>query len=140
MNTCLRVSERLRNSRHMSDVITPLCGLVGFFAGMSLSMQVTRWVALLYVSGAKEGGDFLGPPKRRLVWAIPFVGLLHPAPWMVGVLGFLAFRAFRSNGPAGWKWFFGGLLVAWLFMAISFAFALARWRHSKHSSTRTGRP
>ena len=68
----------------MSEVITPLLGFAGLFAGMLLWVQFTRWVALLYVSGSKEGGDFLGPPKRRLLWATPFLALLHPAPWLVG--------------------------------------------------------
>jgi hypothetical protein len=117
----------------MSEVITPLVGFAGIFAGMLLWVQFTRWVALLYVSGSKEGGDFLGPPKRRLLWATPFLALLHPAPWLVGTATFFAFRTLRGNTSTEWKWFFGGMALALLFMGGSTLAVFARWRHMRHS-------
>jgi hypothetical protein len=116
----------------MSEVITPLFGFAGFFAGILLWVQFTRWLALLYVSGSKEGGDFLGPPKRRLLWAIPFLALLHPAPWLIGMAASVAFRTLRRNSSVGWSWFFGGLVLALLFMGLSTLAALARWRRLRH--------
>jgi hypothetical protein len=117
----------------MSDVISPIFGFAGFFAGMLLWAQFTRWVALLYVSGSKDGGDFLGPPKRRLLWAIPFLALLHPAPWLLGATAFFALRALRGDVATGWSWFIGGVALALLFMSLSALAVLVRWRRSRHS-------
>jgi hypothetical protein len=107
--------------------------MLGFVAGMLLWTQLTRWVGLLYVSGSKEGGDFLGPPKRRLAWAIPMIGLLHPAPWLICLAIFFAIRAYQSHAGEGWAWFFGGLLLAILFMILGTVVALARWRRLQQS-------
>jgi hypothetical protein len=60
----------------VSDVIAPIFGFAGLFAGMLLWVQFMRWLMLLYVSGSKHGGDFLGPPKRRLLWAISALTML----------------------------------------------------------------
>jgi hypothetical protein len=117
----------------MSDVLTPFLGFAGLLAGMLLWAQFTRWVGLLYVSGSKEGGDFLGPPKRRLLWAIPFLALLHPAPWLLGAAVFFAFRATRGDMGAGGSWFFGGLALALLFMILITLAVLARWRRVRQS-------
>jgi hypothetical protein len=117
----------------MIDVVTPIFGFAGFFAGMILWVQFTRWVGLLYVSGSKEGGDFLGPPKRRLLWAFPFLALLHPAPWLLGVAGIFAFRDLRAYAGGSGTWFFGGLFLALLFMIPTTVSVLARWRHLRRS-------
>jgi hypothetical protein len=120
------------------DVFTPLVGIAGFVAGLLLWTQLTRWAVLLHASVVKQGGDFLGPPKRRLLWVIPFVALLHPAPWLIGVAGIFAFRAFRSDAGGGGTWFFGGLSAALLFMAVTTVTLLARWRRFQRS--RAGGP
>ena len=117
----------------MIDIVTPIFGFAGFLAGMILWVQFTRWVGLLYVSGSREGGDFLGPPKRRLLWAIPFLALLHPAPWLIGMAGIFAFRAFRADADGSGAWFFGGLSLALLFMTLTTVSVLARWRHLRRS-------
>ena len=122
----------------MSDVTTPIFGLAGFVAGMLLWVQFTRWVGLLYVSGSKAGGDFLGPPKRRLIWAIPFVALLHPAPWLIGVTGIFASRAVHSDAEGSAVWFVAGLSLAVLFMILTTVAAIARWRRLQ--SSRAGGP
>jgi hypothetical protein len=113
----------------MGDVITPIVALPGFFAGMFLWAQCTRWVGLLYVSVSKDGGDFLGPRKRRLLWAVPFLALLHPAPWLTGAAVLFAFRTFRGDAAPGWSWFFGGLALALLFMLLGTLTVIVRWRH-----------
>jgi hypothetical protein len=114
----------------MSD-LTPFLGFAGFFAGMMLWAQFTRWVGLLLVSGSKDGGDFLGPPKRRLIWVIPFLALVHPAPWLLGAAIFFAFRSIRGATGAGWIWFFGGVVLALLYMLFSTLTLLVRWRRSR---------
>jgi len=107
----------------MNALMTPVLGIAGFFAGMLLWTQFTRWVALLYVSGSKEGGDFLGPPKRRLLWAVPFLAVLHPAPWLIGLTVIFAWR-----GGIG---FLAGLCLALLSMIFTTVTALVRWRRSR---------
>jgi hypothetical protein len=110
----------------MNDVATPAFGLMGFLAGTLLWTQLTRWVLLLYTVGSKHGGDYLGPPKRRLIWAAPIVGLIHPAPWLICVTVFLGVHAYRVQAGARWAWFYGGLSLAILLMIFSTAMALTR--------------
>jgi hypothetical protein len=117
----------------MSEVAIPALSVLGFFVGMLLWTQLTRWVGLLYVSCSKLGGDFLGPPKRRLLWAVPIVGLLHPAPWLFFAAVFFGIRAYRSHAAEGWAWLFGGLALAILFMILSTVVTLTRWRRSRQS-------
>ena len=111
-------------------------GLAGFIAGVILWVQFTRWIGLLYVSVSKQGGDFLGPPKRRLLWAIPFVALLHPAPWLVAAAALFAVRALRSEAEGSGVWFFCGLSIALLLMGLTTALTLARWYASNRSQVR----
>lgn len=87
------------------------------------------------MSGSKHGGDFLGPPKRRLLWATPALALLHPAPWLIGVAAVLGFRTFRADSTEGWGWFFGGLSLAFLLMILSTMAVLVRWRRLRHSES-----
>ena len=117
----------------MSDVTTPIFGVAGVLAGTFLWLQFIRWMGLLYVAGSKEGGDFLGPPKRRLLWAIPFIALLHPAPWLICIAGICAFRAIRADAGGIGTWFFGGLIIAQLQMIHTTAITLTRWRRLRHS-------
>ncbi len=117
----------------MSTFALPALSLFGFLVGMLLWIQFTRWVGLLYVSASKHGGDFLGPPKRRLLWATPVLALLYPAPWLIGMSALLGFRTFRSDSTGGWGWFFVGLSLALLFMVLSTIAVLVRWRHLRHS-------
>ena len=112
----------------MNHIASLLAGFAGFFVGMLLWVQFTRWLGLLFVSGSRHGGDFLGEPKRRLIWAIPFLGLLHPAPWLLAAAAYLGYRAFHGDLAAGWNWFFGGLLLAFTFMLATAASAILRWR------------
>jgi hypothetical protein len=110
----------------VSGIIALAFGFAGFFAGLMLWVQFTRWLGLLYVTASKEGGDFLGPPKRRLLWAIPFVALLHPAPWLIGIFGFFAVRAISSDAAGDGNWFLGGVTVALFFMTLLALTTLAR--------------
>jgi hypothetical protein len=114
----------------MAGVLSLGLALLGIVAGMFLWAQMTRWVVLLYVSGSREGGDFLGPPKRRLIWAIPFLTLLHPTPWIIGAAIFFAIRAFRGSIGPGWAWFFGGVSIAILLMSSITVAMIAHWRKS----------
>jgi hypothetical protein len=114
------------------DVLFPIFAFGGFLAGMLLWVQFTRWIGLLYVTWQKNSGDFLGPPKRRLIWAIPFLAVLHPAPWLVGAAAIFAFRSIRADVGGSPTWFFGGLSFALLFMIVSTAMTVARWRRLRN--------
>jgi hypothetical protein len=105
----------------------------GFVAGLLLWVQLARWMLLLYVSGSKDGGDFLGPPRKRLLWALPFMALLHPAPWLIGATGFFGMRTMVGNSATGAKWFFGGLFLAVLLMSLTALLLLVRWHRSRQA-------
>ena len=124
----------------MGNLISPLLGFAGFYAGLLLWTQFTRWVVLLHAAASKEGGDFLGPPRRRLLWAIPFLALLHPAPWLLGAMVFLAFRTLGADAAGAWPWFFGGLVIALLVMMFSSLAMLARWRRMGSRSSGSSEP
>ena len=92
----------------MAVVVLLACALAGLFAGLLLWAQVLRWFALVYIALQQHGGDFLGTPKRRLIWVTPFVALLHPAPWMLAALAYLLHRALATPLSGGWRWFLVG--------------------------------
>jgi hypothetical protein len=78
--------------------------ILGFFTGSLLVRQILRWLALLAVTTAKQGGDFLGPPRRRLLWVVPFVVFFHPGLYLISALivstGFCLLRHFTSHARA----------------------------------------
>jgi hypothetical protein len=89
----------------------PSIGLIaaGFLTGMFLLSSVVRWAALVYTVFGLHGGDFLGTPKRRLLWAVPLVILFHPVPYFViGSFVTIAFVAL-GRASAGWLGFLAGL-------------------------------
>ena len=81
--------------------------MAGMLLGALLIMQLSRWGLLLYVNVTKHGGDFLGEPRRRLLWAFPFVALLHPALWALVAVLWSALHVLR-HGASSFQW---GLLV-----------------------------
>ena len=89
-------------------LLAPVLALLGFFVGTLLGTQLMRWGVLLWVSTTTHGGDFLGSPRRRLLWVFPFVLLLHPAPYFVALA--LTFTVWALQGKVGpiWLWLVGG--------------------------------
>jgi hypothetical protein len=57
---------------------SPFAFALGFFAATLLVSVISHWAALLVTVLGKHGGDFLGPPKRRLLWAAPLVQVQGP--------------------------------------------------------------
>jgi hypothetical protein len=77
-----------------------------------------RWAALLHITLGLHGGDFLGPPKRRLLWATPLVLLMHPAPYfLVGTVA-VAVLAVRGRISGGWVWLPVGFCTYAVFMGM----------------------
>lgn len=95
----------------MDALLAPLFGFLGFYVGTMFGLQAARWGLLLWVSTTTHGGDFLGPPKRRLLWTLPFIALLHPAPYLVGLLIVVTVGAAQGKVGLIWLWFLGGVYV-----------------------------
>ncbi len=93
----------------------PMSGvMLGVLAGFTVSSITGHWLTLVMVSMAKHGGDFLGPPRRRLIGLLPFATLLHPGAWLVGAALYFTGRIL-----------FGGLNPLWTWVAVGFYGALA---------------
>jgi len=100
-------------------LLVPAFGFLGFFAGTLFSSQVMRWGALLWVSTTTHGGDFLGPPKRRLLWALPFVALFHSAPYLIALLIILTICTLQGKVGSPWLWFLGGFYTYLVIMSLT---------------------
>ncbi len=86
----------------------PVFGFLGFFAGTLFGSQMMRWGALLWVTITTHEGDFLGRPRRRLLWAFPFILLLHPAPYLIALCVVFTFWALQGKVGFVWLCFLGG--------------------------------
>jgi hypothetical protein len=95
----------------VDTLLAPVRLIGGFVVGSLVIAQITRWAALVCVSAGRHGGDFLGAPKRRLLWVLPFALLLHPALYLVGSVIFLMVAILRGKVGIIWFWFLGGLYV-----------------------------
>jgi hypothetical protein len=89
-------------------LLAPLLVFLGFFVGTMFGTQMIRWGALLWVSTTTHGGDFLGPARRRLLWVLPFVLVLHPAPYLVALVGVLTVWALEGKVASIWLWALAG--------------------------------
>lgn len=92
----------------MSPSPYPLLFLAGFFAAAFTVSRILHWASLTRVSIGKLGGDFLGTRKRRLIWATPFVLLLHSGLYLVVGLLAASVLAIAGQLPPGWRWFMAG--------------------------------
>ena len=92
-------------------LLAPILLFFGFSVGTLFGTQMMRWGALLWVSTTTHGGDFLGTPKRRLLWVLPFVLLLHPAPYFIAFVVVFTVSAFQGKVGSVWLWLLGGFYV-----------------------------
>ena len=91
---------------------------LGYIAGMVVVPSLLRWAALLHTTLGRQGGDFLGPPKRRLLWAVPLVLLVHPAPYLLAGTVIIVVLAVRGRISREWVWPLVGLCTYALFMGM----------------------
>ncbi|HEV7606998.1 MAG TPA: hypothetical protein VGO61_06660 [Steroidobacteraceae bacterium] len=104
--------------------------VAGCIVGSLCSTQVTRWLALVFVTSQKIGGDFLGAPKRRLLWALPFVAVLHPGFWLLIAVPIVTVRAVQSPSER-LTWFLAGFYFFIALMALAMIATFKRARRRK---------
>jgi hypothetical protein len=105
---------------------------VGFLAGLVLVPHLLRWLLLARTIFGLHGGDFLGPPRRRLLWTAPIVLLLHPLPYLVVAVFVVIGLAARGRLPVAWLWLVLGLgLYALLLGAIILSRLVGRKRNAR---------
>jgi hypothetical protein len=112
-------------------LLAPFYVLVGFIGGTILLTQLVRWGMLVWVSTTQHGGDFLGAPKRRLLWVLPFVAALHPAPYILVGVSFGIYRLVKDKSGAPIIWMLTGLLIYVAFAALSSLAVLRRRRRAQ---------
>jgi hypothetical protein len=78
--------------------------ILGYLVAMVTLSQVLRWMALLMVTISPHGGDFLGPPKRRLALATPLILFLHPITYAIVAIVVATIAAALGRLPATWTW------------------------------------
>ena len=119
----------------MDALLAPVLLFLGFFAGTLFGAQMLRWGALLWVSTTTHGGDFLGPPKRRLLLVLPFVLLLHPAPYLVAFVFVFTVLAFQGKVGTMWLLLLGGIYV---YVAIAGLLMLKSYRLQRRRRANAG--
>jgi uncharacterized membrane protein YhhN len=116
------------------ETALPIMAILDFFTGSLVIQQILRWITLLSVATAKQGDDFLGPPRRRLLWVVPFVVFFHPGLYMIGALivstGFCLLN--RPGGESGW--FLLGLCFN---VIVSGLLIASKYRRIRRKSQRT---
>jgi hypothetical protein len=110
--------------------------IAGFLLGSLFTSCVLRWAALLLTSNAKTGGDFLGPPRRRIAWALPVVALLHPAPYFIFLVALVVVRQIHAESSHGWLWLFAGFAAAALFTGVRTASIMRKLWRTRRTSLR----
>ena len=119
----------------MDALLAPVLLFLGFFAGTLFGTQLLRWGALLWVSTTTHGGDFLGPPKRRLLWVFPFVLLLHPTPYLVAFVVVFTVLALQGKVGSFWLWLLAGFYV---YVAIASLMMLKSYRLTRRRRANAG--
>jgi hypothetical protein len=90
---------------------------LGFILGLVVVPLLLRWLALLRLTFGLHGGDFLGPPKRRLLWAVPLIFLVNPAPYFLAGAVVIAVLTIRGRISGGWGWLLLGFGASAIYMA-----------------------
>ena len=106
----------------------------GFFLGTIFVPQAMRWVLLVHTSFGLHGGDFLGAPKRRLIWAAPFIILFHPLPYIAAGTAVLTAFAVLGRAPSGSVWLLAGFYGYALFVGALVVPKLLKLRRKTRSA------
>jgi hypothetical protein len=103
-----------------------LQGEAGFLVALLVITMLFRWLWAIRVVTAKQWVyDGQLQQRRKLLWALPIVLILHSGPWTVGVFGFLSWELIIAEKWAGYGW---GLVAGVLLMTSLACATLARQR------------
>jgi hypothetical protein len=109
--------------------VSPLAFPLGLLLGMALIPRALHWALLAHTTFAEHSGDFLGPPRRRLLWMGPLALLFHPVPYLLVGIVVASLLAALGRLEAGWLWFLGGFYAyAALLSTFIFRFLRRQWR------------
>lgn len=110
--------------------------VAGFVAAVFLLPQALNWLGLIYTTITPQQGDFLGPPKRRLLWASRFLFLFHPMPYLI--IGVITVSVFTLLGrmPAPWTWLLLGFYSYTTFLSLLITVKLKRIRRTRAKGER----
>ncbi len=92
--------------------------MAGFFLGTMFLPAALRWGLLAHTALTKQEGDFLGAPRRRLLWFAPFVFLFHPFPYLIAGLFLVSGLALLGRLSTSWLWLLGGFYAYALVLAL----------------------
>jgi len=99
-------------------LLKPLLAFFGFVAGTQFTLQMFRWGTLLWVTTTTHAGDFLGAPRRRLLWFLPFVLLLHPAPYIAALVVLVTVWVLQGKLGSIWLWPLAGFYTYFVFAGL----------------------
>jgi hypothetical protein len=101
--------------------------IIGLFLGLTLNSQFVHWATLVATMVGKHGGDFLGPPRHRLIWGAPIIAVLHPGLLFQGIAIFLAVQSVRQGVSPSMRWLLLGYGISLIHLCIV-GFVMYRFR------------
>jgi len=116
------------------EPVLPIIAISGFFVGSVAVQQLLRWTALLSVATSRQEGDFLGPPRRRLLWVVPFVVLLHPGLYIIAALVTITNCYLRHQLSSEWGWFLVGVYINIIVTGLRIASRYRRFRRKSRGA------
>ena len=115
----------------MDAFLPPLAVVYGVLAGMLLFSMAGRWIVTLASAVNAYRADV---DKRSGLWGLITSGLLHSGPWALAIAAYLSYYVLSQPHAAWWVWFFSGVCVAPIFVALAFI-GTARRRRMAESDT-----
>jgi hypothetical protein len=113
---------------------------VGFFLGMFLFSHVARGIGLVAYTLSKQSGDFLGPPKRRLLWMAPIVAAINPGVLLLVFAGYIAAKAIGGHVQREVIWLLAGCATSFLWMGLLIVSVIRKARFRKASERAPNNP
>jgi len=107
---------------------------VGFAISLVVSPLLMRWAVLMHTALSRHGGDFLGAPKRRLMWMAPLLFVLHPAPYLLIALILILTRVHSATLSTEWVWGILGFVAYLALVGTNIFVAVARRRRLRSAS------
>jgi hypothetical protein len=104
----------------------------GLFVGLLVWSRAVRWIHSIWVAvkARRSGNPADAPASSFLVLA-----LLHSGPWLLATVIAFAWIILSRPHPAGWHWFFGGMLATPLLIAVNVAVFMRRVRRRRAQPT-----